>query len=52
MKIAEMVLHSIIKKGILMEAQNFETSIKIPDSNMTVVIKAEHMTVKVDKDEA
>ena len=52
MKISEMILHSIIKKGLVMESKNFETSIDIPDSNVTVTIKAEHMTVKVDKTEA
>lgn len=52
MKISEMILHSIIKKGLVMESQNFETSIDFPDSNVTVTIKAEHMTIKVDKTEA
>ena len=51
MKITDMVISAIIKKGIAWEARNFETDIEIPDSSIVVKIKAEHMTIRVEKDE-
>ena len=51
MSISDMVISGIIKKGILCEARNFETAIEIPDNNIVVTIKAEHMTIRVEKDE-
>lgn len=50
MKITEMIISAIIKKGIVWEARNFETDVQIPDSNIVVKIKAEHMTVRIEKD--
>lgn len=50
MKLTDMIVSAIIKRGIVWEARNFETSIQIPDSKIVVNIKAEHMTVKVEKD--
>jgi hypothetical protein len=51
MKIMDMVISAIIKKGIVWESRNFETDVQIPDSNIVVKIKAEHMTIRVEKDE-
>ena len=50
MKITEMIISAIIKKGIVWEARNFETDVQIPDSNIVVKLKAEHMTVRIEKD--
>ena len=50
MKITEMIISAIIKKGIVWEARNFETDVRIPDSNIVVKINAEHMTVRIEKD--
>jgi len=50
MKITDMIISGIIKRGIVFEARNFETDVQIPDSNITVTIKAEHMTINIEKD--
>ena len=52
MKLTDMVIAGIIKRGIIFEARNFETDVEIPETNVTVKIRAEHLTVRVDKDEA
>lgn len=57
MKIAEMALSAILKKGILYEARNVDTNIEIPvnignkESNVVVNIKCEHMTLRIEKEE-
>jgi len=51
MKLTDIIISTIIKKGIVWEARNFETNVQIPDSNIVVKIKAEHMTVHISKDE-
>jgi len=51
MNVTEMVLSAIIKKGVVWEARNFETDVQIPDNNMIVKIKAEHMTIQLEKRE-
>lgn len=50
MALSDMIISAIIKKGIVWEARNFETDVQIPDSKVTVKIKAEHMTVRIEKD--
>lgn len=56
MKITDIIISSIIKKGILYEARNVDTIIDIPftidsqEKNIRVNIKCEHMTLKVEKD--
>lgn len=50
MQITEMIISAIIKKGIVWESRNFETDVQIPESNITVKIKAEHMTLKVERE--
>ncbi|GHU53674.1 hypothetical protein AGMMS49975_12380 [Clostridia bacterium] len=56
-KIAEMALSAILKKGILYEARNVDTNIEIPvnignkESNVVVNIKCEHMTLRIEKEE-
>jgi hypothetical protein len=51
MKIMDMVISAVIKKGILWEARNFETDVEFPENGMVVKIKAEHITARVEKDE-
>ena len=51
MNFTDMFISGILKKGMVFEARNFETDVQIPDSKMTVIIKAEHLTVRVEKKE-
>ncbi|NLD50526.1 MAG: hypothetical protein GX660_25575 [Clostridiaceae bacterium] len=52
MKITDMILSALIKKGILCEARDIDTNIEIPfeDKMIKVYIKCEHMTLKFEKD--
>jgi len=52
MKLTDMIISGVIKRGIVFEARNFEGDIQIPDTNVTIRIKAENVTVRVDKEEA
>lgn len=47
--ITEMIISAVIKKGIVWEARKFETDVEIPDSNVTIKIRAEHMTIQLEK---
>lgn len=49
MKMIEMLLSALLKKGILAEFHNVETDLDIPDSKMTVKVKIDHMTVSFTK---
>ena len=51
MKISEMVISALLKKGVLYEARKIDASIEIPDTRITVKINIEHMTLRFDKDE-
>ena len=56
MKISDMILSAVIKKGILYEARNVDVDIDIPTEGkdgpqkITVNVKAEHMTIRIEKD--
>lgn len=56
MKISDMIISAIIKKGILYEARNVDTDIDIPLANeentewIRVNFKAEHMSIRIDKE--
>ena len=56
MKISEMIISAIIKKGILYEARNVDIDVDIPIANkeetefIKVNFKAEHMTIRIDKE--
>lgn len=56
MKISEMIISAIIKKGILYEARNVDIDVDIPIANqeetefIRVNLKAEHMTIRIDKE--
>jgi hypothetical protein len=56
MKISEMIFSAIIKKGILYEARNVNIDVDIPIANkeetdfIMVNFKAEHMTIRIDKE--
>ena len=64
MKLSDMIISAIIKKGILCEARNLDVEFDIPMEQLmqleegavfkktTVHVKVDHVTVKVDKEEA
>jgi hypothetical protein len=56
MKIADILVSAIIKKGIFYEARNVDTTVDIPmdhdgkEKIIRIQFKAEHMTIRVDKE--
>ena len=56
MKITDMIISAILKKGILYEARNVNTDVEIPitienqERKIKVNIKCEHMTLKLKED--
>lgn len=65
MKITDMVISAILKKGILYEARNVDTDVEIPmiisnqylnedyylERKIKINIKCEHMTLRIEKEE-
>lgn len=57
MKITDMAISAILKKGILYEARNIDTDVEIPmmvenqECKIKINIKCEHMTLQIEKDE-
>ena len=51
MKLTDMIVSYILKGGIVSESRNLEVEVDIPESNITVKIKCEHITIKVEKGE-
>jgi hypothetical protein len=57
MKITDMVISAILKKGILYEARKVDTDVEIPivieneERTIKINIKCEHMTLRIEKDE-
>lgn len=56
MKISDMIISAIIKKGILYEARNVDIDVDVPIANqegtefIRVNFKAEHMSIRIDKE--
>lgn len=54
MKISDMIISAIIKKGILYEARNVDIDVDIPTEKegktIKVNFKAEHMSIRIDKE--
>lgn len=56
MKISDMIISAIIKKGILYEARNVDIDVDVPMANkegtefIRVNFKAEHMSIRIDKE--
>ena len=56
MKISDVILSAIIKKGILYEARNVDTDVSIPMfvegtiMEVKVNIKCDHMTLRIEKE--
>lgn len=57
MKITDMVISFILKKGILYEARNVDTDVEIPmviendREKIKINIKCEHIILRVEKEE-
>jgi len=54
MKIMDMIISAILKKGILYEARNVNVEIPMVIENQEQIkinIKCEHMTLRIEKDE-
>lgn len=53
MKISDMLITALVKKGVLYEARNVDTDVDIPSTagNIKVHIKCDHMTLKIEKDD-
>jgi len=61
MKITDMVLSAILKRGILYEARNCDMEFEVPmaqegdsgegrEKKVTIKLKAEHITIRVEKE--
>lgn len=56
MKLTDMLVSAVIKKGILYEARNVDMEFAIPKGETSpeaikIRLKAEHMSLKVEKDD-
>ncbi len=57
MKITNMIISAILKKGILYEARNVDTNIEIPmvienqERKIKINIKCQHMTLRIEREE-
>jgi len=57
MKITDMIISAILKKGILYEARNVDTNIEIPmvienqERKIKINIKCQHMTLRIEREE-
>lgn len=58
MKITDMFISAILKKGVLYEARNVDTDVEVPmiienqERKIKINIKCEHMTLKFEKSES
>ena len=56
MRLTEMIISAIVKKGVLYEARNVETDFQIPvvvegqEKTIKIQFKAENMTLRIEKD--
>ena len=56
MKIMDMIISVILKKGVLYEAKNIDTNIDIPivienqEHKIKINIKCEHMLLRIEKE--
>lgn len=57
MKITDMLISAVIKKGIIYEARKVDTDVEIPividnqERTVKINIKCEHMTLKIERPE-
>ena len=51
MKLTDMVVSALLKKGVMWEARAIEVTTEIPGIEKPVTIKIENMSIKFDKDD-
>ena len=51
MKLTDMIVSALLKKGVMWEARAIEASIEIPGLEKAAIIKIENMSIKFEKDE-
>lgn len=51
MKIIDMLISSILKKGVIAELKNIDTNVQIPNSDIIAHISIEKVTITMMKDE-
>jgi len=54
MKLSDILISAIVKKGILYEARNCDIDFDIPSATdkIKVHFKAEHMSIRIEKEES
>lgn len=45
MKLTEMIISAILKRGVFADLENIDTTIDIPDLNVTARVEIDHMSV-------
>jgi hypothetical protein len=50
MKLTDMIVSALLKRGVMWEARAIEATIEIPGLEKLAIIKIENMTIKLDKD--
>lgn len=48
--LTDLIISALIKRGVCFEARNVDTNIDVPDTNLKVNIKIEHIKVTFTKD--
>lgn len=56
MKLTDVIVSALLKKGILYEARNCDITVDVPietdekKDNIKISFKAEHMSIRIDKE--
>jgi hypothetical protein len=45
LSLSDMIISGLLKRGIMYEARNVVADVDIPNSNVTIIVKAEHVKV-------
>jgi len=51
MKLSDMVISALIKRGVLWEARAIEAFVELPGVQKPVTVKIEQMSIKFEKDD-
>lgn len=51
MKISDLIISAILKKGIFCDMQEFVSDVVIPDTNIKIHIQAERLSITVMQDD-
>ncbi len=50
MKLTDMIVSAALKRGVVYEGRNVEADIHIPDTELRINVKIEHMKVTISKE--